>query len=108
MLGYRNSDHKLGGISVGVWSDILGGVGPERYPKPTVPRPLTLEDRAGWADAQDRGHKISRKPETLEAVRKLIKHRNPVRWMQLQRDYKWVQKEMKKLGLNPEDARYIL
>lgn len=93
---------------MGVWSDILGGVRPEPY-RTSQPRPLTVEDRTGWADEQDkRGHRVSRTPQNLGEVRKLIKHRNPLRWMQLQRDFKWVQKEMKRLGLNPEDARYIL
>lgn len=70
------------------------------------PRELTPEDRAGWNDALDR--RASMKPQTVESVRALIRQRNPIRWRQLQNDIKWVEKEMKKLGLNPEDARSIL
>ena len=72
-------------------------------------RPLTEEDRVGWYDAQDTMRRnMSKEPKNIESVRRLIRHRNPVRWYNLQRDFKWVQKEMKKMGLNPEDARYIL
>lgn len=70
------------------------------------PRELTDEDRAGWNDALDR--RAAMKPQTVESVRALIRQRNPIRWHQLQRDIKWVEKEMKKMGLNPEDARSIL
>jgi len=69
-------------------------------------RDLTEEDRLGWYDAG-----TSRKgpaDRTIQDVRALVRNRNPVRWRQLQKNFKWVQKEMRKLGLNPEDARYLL
>ena len=70
-------------------------------------RDLTDEDRLAWDEAQDQRMRKT-KPETLDDIRALIRHRNPIRWRQVQKDYRWVQKEMKRLGLNPEDARYIL
>jgi len=73
-----------------------------------VPRDLTEDDRLGWYDAGTERSKKAPRPSTIEDVQKLIKNRNPVRWYSLQSDFKWVQKEMRKLGLNPEDARYIL
>lgn len=72
------------------------------------PRDLTEQDVLGWADALDRREKAPIKPRTIQDVRALIRNRNPVRWNQMQRDFRWVQKQMKKAGLNPEDARYIL
>lgn len=72
------------------------------------PRDLTDEDRAGWADAQDARMSSPMRPKTMEDVQRLIRNRNPIRWRQVRRDFRWVQKEMKKLGLNPEDARFIL
>lgn len=75
--------------------------------KASVRRNLTPVDRNGWADAQD-SRAMDKGPKDQESIRNLIRNRNPVRWWQLQRDFKWVQKEMKRLGLNPEDARFLL
>lgn len=70
----------------------------------TGPRKLTDEDFDAWEVASN-----SRMPErTRENVRALIRQRNPVRWNRMQRDLKWVAKEMEKINLNPEDARYII
>lgn len=30
------------------------------------------------------------------------------RWLKLQREYRWLYDEMRKMGLNPEDARFLL
>jgi len=70
-------------------------------------RDLTEADRLSWYDA---GTSRSRGPadRTVQDVQALIRNRNPVRWRQFKSHYRWVQKEMKKLGLNPEDARYLL
>lgn len=69
-------------------------------------RPLTEDDLQSWQDAVTK--RPTGKAKTEEDVKALIRNRNPVRWWQLQRDFKWVQKEMKKMGLNPEDARFLL
>ena len=70
-------------------------------------RDLTEEDRLSWYDA---GTSRPKGPadRTIQDVRALVRNRNPVRWRQLQKNFKWVQKEMRKMGLNPEDARYLL
>jgi hypothetical protein len=73
---------------------------------PAKPRNLSVEDYAGWDAALDARASIP--PRTVEQVRATIKMKNPIRWAQLQRDLRWVGKEMKKMGLNPEDARYLL
>ena len=75
--------------------------------KSNRPRDLTPEDYAEW-DAALNSRAESIHPRNLAEVRFAVKSKNPIRWMQLQRDLKWVGKELKKLGLNPEDARYIL
>lgn len=89
---------------ISVWWRTMEEAG---HPPPNKPRDLTDEDRLAWDDALDQRARKT-KPETLDDIRALIRHRNPIRWRNLQKDYRWVQKEMKKLGLNPEDARYIL
>lgn len=70
-------------------------------------RSLNDEDRISWADAQDR-RETAAEIRTREDVRALLRQRNPIKWMQIQRDIRWVEKEMKKMGLNPEDARSVL
>lgn len=37
-----------------------------------------------------------------------IRLTNPVRWARLNREYRWFQKQLRKRGLSPEDARYLL
>lgn len=76
------------------------------FKEPVRPRDLTDQDRLEWdiaLDSQPRG-----KPKTLEQARAILKARNRLRWWGMQRDYKWLQKEMLKMGLNPEDARFML
>jgi hypothetical protein len=96
---------------MGVWKNLVDEVAKARIagqPRPKgQPRNLTEADRIGWADAQD-SRESSMKPRTIEDVKALVRNRNPIRWRQLQGDFRWLQKEMKKMGLNPEDARYIL
>lgn len=75
--------------------------------QPNIRRDLTEEDRTGWQEAMD-SREQSIKPRTIQDVQALLRHRNPIRWNQLRRDFRWMQKEMKRMGLNPEDARYIL
>lgn len=75
--------------------------------KSNVRRDLTEDDRLAWYDAASEREKAIR-PQTIADVQALVRNRNPIRWRQLQGHYKWLQKEMKRLGLNPEDARYML
>ena len=82
----------------------------EMYEAGSVPRneyrSLNEGDREAWYEAQDKrqGPKFS----TIEQVRAHLKKRNAPRYFDLMRQYKWLKKEMVKMGLNPEDARYIL
>lgn len=72
-----------------------------------VRRDIDESDRLAWYDAATEREKAI-KPQTIQDVQALIRNRNPIRWIQLRGHYKWLQKEMKRAGLNPEDARYIL
>jgi hypothetical protein len=69
------------------------------------PRFLDDRDLSGWFNAAIEAQTSRR---TQEDIARHIKSRNPIRWRRLQRDLRWVKKEMKKLGLNPEDARWLL
>jgi hypothetical protein len=46
--------------------------------------------------------------QTLSQIRAFLKSRNRRRWNRLESDFKWLQDEMKKIGLNPDDARFLL
>lgn len=39
-------------------------------------------------------------------LREKMEKEHPYRWARMQRDVKWIKKEMKKLGLNPNDYRW--
>jgi hypothetical protein len=65
------------------------------------PRQLTDEDIAWFEDT-----KLD-KPLTMEDVKALLRQRNPVRWWRLQNDFKWMQRQLRKMGRNPEDARWL-
>lgn len=79
---------------------------PPRSKVHSNPRDLTPEDRESWYDA------ASQRPEanerTIENLKLLIRNRNPVRWWRIRNDYKWLQREMLRLGMSPEDARFLL
>lgn len=48
------------------------------------------------------------RPITREEIIAHLEKKNSVRMWQLRRNFKWMQRQMKKLGLNPEDARELL
>lgn len=67
-------------------------------------RLLTRDDVDGWNKAADQ-----RKPAmTREQIIAYVESRNSHRWWRIQHDYKWLQKQMVKMGLNPNDARELL
>lgn len=71
--------------------------------KDQQPRELTAEDRASFFEEGTR-----KPPRTTEQARQRIADSNPVRWARLQREFRWAQKRAKKMGINPEDVRWLL
>lgn len=70
------------------------------------PRHLTNDDIDGWMDAASKRNpprKLDRK--TLQSY---LKAKNLRRWNRLQRDLRWAEEELGALGLNPEDARWMI
>lgn len=67
-------------------------------------RLLTDNDIDSFNEAADQRKPQRTQTNIIEALRKKDGHRM---W-RLQRDYRWMQKQMKKMGLNPEDARWLL
>lgn len=74
-----------------------GRLGTEKH-KPTE------EEFTSWFEEAE-----LRKPHpSREAIIMRIKARNSYRWWRLQHDYKWLKRQCKKMGLNPEEARELL
>lgn len=92
--------------SVGkAWNDLLDSL---RVDTSTPPRQLRDADLVGWNESLSERARRQPKPETWEEVRRAIQMSNPVRWGHLQSELRWLKKKMKKMGLNPDDARYLL
>jgi hypothetical protein len=67
-------------------------------------RYLTDEDYDSFDQAADQ-----RQPQLSRGkIEAELNRRNHHRMWRLRRDYRWVQKQMGKMGLNPEDARWLL
>jgi hypothetical protein len=64
-----------------------------------------VSDQIGWDDLPEEPFydALSR-----QKIREHMQIRNKWRWRRLVRDYGWLQREMKRIGLNPEDARFLL
>lgn len=70
-----------------------------------APRDLTDEDYTDWRVAIER-----RKPvlEDQAHVMAALKRHSPVRWWLFKWTTKWVRKRFRKMGLNPDDAGFLL
>jgi hypothetical protein len=49
-----------------------------------------------------------KRPQNRDELIALIKKSNSHRWWRLNYDYKWLRRQMKKHGYNPDDARELL
>lgn len=69
-------------------------------------RHLTKDDIDGWMDAASK----RKPPRKLDrrTLQEYLKAKNLRRWNRLQRELRWAEKELGKLGLNPEDARWMV
>jgi hypothetical protein len=78
-------------------------------PKPN-PRARSVSDseRANWFDEAIKADHKPMKPRTKQEITRYLSGKNPVRMRRLRKDFKWMQKMMVKLELNPEDARWLL
>lgn len=92
------------------WNEFLDSMRATEAKTPNELHRATDEELVGWNDALDMRENTaySRIPlQTREDVIRAVRRTNPIKYGQIMRDYKWLQKQMKKLGLNPEDARYL-
>jgi hypothetical protein len=102
----KNFDAFLGSVESRISSVPGDSVTGKKWPggKRPVPGPLTDTDRMGWYEAA--AH--SKPPRSAEQIKAELKRRNYWRWRTMRRDFKYFQKRMKKMGLNPDDLRWLL
>lgn len=72
--------------------------------KRTAPRGLNDNDFDGF----DVAVAARRRPRNVDQIEAVLKAKNPVRWRRIHSDYRWMQREFRKLGLNPDDAKELL
>lgn len=78
-----------------------------RYePADPARRRLSDDDVAGWVEAASQ--RTPPRKRDRETLRNYLKARSPWKWAALNRYLRWAEKEMERLGLNPEDVRWIL
>jgi hypothetical protein len=70
-------------------------------------RKLDEETIDSFFGAADERHKHM-KPRNRDEIIELVTRSNTYRWWRLKHDYKWLQKQMKKHGYNPDEARELL
>lgn len=68
------------------------------------PRKLTETDIISFNISADK--RIG--PRSREDILAYLHQKNSWRMWRLQKDYRWVQKHMKKMGYNPEEAKDLL
>lgn len=73
----------------------------------TTPRTPTPEDRESWLLARDQQQEPPR-PQDRETLRAYMAKKSPLRWRRFESDFKHLGKIYAKLGMNPEDVRWLL
>jgi len=75
----------------------------------TKPRKLTQPEVEGWFSEVKDGNSTPPKPKHLAQLQLHMSVRHPILWARFCRDYRKVGKIIsKELGMNPEDARWLL
>lgn len=67
-------------------------------------KPASEEDVQDWIDAAD-NRRGSLSDDEIIAY---LNSKNWYRWWRIGQDYRWVKKQLKKLGVSPERARNLL
>lgn len=69
------------------------------------PRQLTERDVNAMYEAAIKRPKPIR---NREQIRQIMCDKNPWRWRRLQSDMRWLRRQMKRAGFDPEDARWLV
>lgn len=76
---------------------------PERGALDNRPRRLTSRDITDFYEASD-----ARPFKGRTSIARRIQKEHPYRFHALLRQYSWLRRKMKKMGYNPDDARWLL
>lgn len=74
--------------------------------RPLTRRPARAEEVIDWVEIASK--RKPPRPRDKATLREHLKNKSPWRWAQLQRHLQWAEREMLKLGMNPEDVRWLL
>lgn len=72
------------------------------------PREPTDEERQQWFKSAGLYRAETEPPKNAEEIRQKIRSRDFLRWRRLCKDFAWAQKQAEKMGINPEDVRWVL
>lgn len=67
------------------------------------PRILRTSDITGFMEAAE-----ARPPSGIKSARKMLIKQHPYRMASIDSEYRWLQKQMTEMHMNPEDARWLL
>lgn len=71
-----------------------------------IPQRATNENVQSWIDATT--ERIPPHPVDITNLQTYLRHKDRKRWERLQRDFAWMEATLTQLGINPEDARWVL
>ena len=74
-----------------------------------APRRLRLAEVVEIFDGADK-REATPPPSPLDVVqrRDYLKAKNPMRWRRMTADFRWAQKQLLQIGIDPEDVRWLL
>jgi hypothetical protein len=71
-------------------------------------RQATQEDLFGWVDISDKRDGAPPTRVTKEQWQAYLKAKNRARWYRMRKDFKWAQRMLLKIGVDPEEVRWLL
>lgn len=71
-----------------------------------TPRPLDAKTRDEWLQAASQ--RVPPRPRDTMTLRNFLQARNARKYRKLTELMRWAERELATLGMNPEDARWVL
>jgi hypothetical protein len=84
---------------MGLWTDFITEYKRRRRQLHPDPMDITYEERL----ARPYWNQFERRD-----IRDKIRRKNPIRWNRLERDMVWLRRELLNLGLDPDQARWLV
>jgi len=71
-------------------------------------RQANEHDILAWVDATEQREGQPPPRLTTEQWAAYLKAKNPARWYRMRKDFKWAQRMLLKIGVDPEEVRWLL